>query len=472
MNKTIPVLALCSTAALNLISCSKTAPVPNVVFILADDLGYGDLGFLGQKHFDTPNIDRLASQGMVFTQHYSGSSVSAPSRSVLLTGLHTGHAPIRGNKEMPGEGQEPMPSSAYTLFDLFKDKGYSTGVFGKWGLGYPGSDGAPSAHGVDDFYGYNCQRYSHSYYPDHLWDNDEKVVLKGNIDRQENDYAPALIHEQAIDFIREHKDAPFFMMYTSVLPHAELKAPKEDIDRFADRFAPETPFNGVDDGPYYRKGNYESQPRPHAAFAAMVTLLDRQVGEIVAELEALGIADNTMIVFTSDNGAHQEGGADPDFFDSNSCWRGYKRDLYEGGIRVPLIVRWDGKVREGSVSGHISAFWDFLPTLAEAIGADVPEGTDGVSFLPELSGQGEQQEHDYLYWEFHELGGRQAVRCGDWKAVVNNISAGRNVELYNLKDDPSETADLSERFPEKTAYMDSLMRVSHTPSESFPFPGD
>ncbi len=471
MNRNLTFLTLCGTAALGAASCSEHEDRPNVVFILADDLGYGDLSLLGQSRFETPCIDRLASQGMVFMQHYSGSPVSAPSRSSLLTGLHTGHAPIRGNKEMQGEGQEPMPSSAYTLFDLFRSQGYATGVFGKWGLGYPGSDGSPSAHGVDDFYGYNCQRYSHSYYPDHLWDNGRKVVLEGNMDRQENDYAPALIHEEALDFIRNHKDDPFFMMYTSVLPHAELKAPKEDMDMFAGRFEPEIPFEGDDDGPYFRSGAYGSQEKPHAAFAAMVTLLDRQVGEIVAELERLGIADNTMIVFTSDNGPHQEGGADPDFFDSNSCWRGYKRDLYEGGIRVPFIVRWDGKVKEGSVSDHVSAFWDFMPTMADMLGVRLPEATDGISFVPELTG-GCQQEHDCLYWEFHEMGGRQAVRCGDWKAVVNNVASGRKVELYNLADDPSETEDLSGRFPERTAYMDSLMRASHVPSVSFPFPDD
>ena len=472
MEKKLLRLLSSGVAALPLVGCAEQENRPNVLFILADDLGYGDLSCLGQSHFETPNIDRLASEGVLFTQHYSGSPVSAPSRSVLLTGLHSGHTQIRGNKEMPGEGQQPLPSETYTLFDLFKGEGYATGLFGKWGLGYPGSDGTPAKHGVDDFYGYNCQRYSHSYYPDHLWDNDTKVVLEGNKDRKDGEYAPHLIHDQALEFLRANKKKPFFMVYASVLPHAELKAPKEDMDRFGDTFEPEIPFKGVDDGPYYRKGNYESQSRPHTAFAAMVTILDRQVGELMAELEKLGVADNTIVVFTSDNGPHQEGGADPDFFDSNACWCGYKRDLYEGGIRVPFIVKWPGVTAEGERSEHLSAFWDFMPTMADVLDVELPVETDGISYLPELQGLDGQPEHDYLYWEFHEAGGRQAVRKGDWKAVVNNIKSGRKVELYNLSEDPSETNDLSESYPEKTAYMDSLMKVSHTPSESFPFPGD
>lgn len=472
MNRVLPFFALCGAAALGMTSCQERDGQPNVVFILADDLGYGDLSFLGQKQFETPNIDRLASQGMVFTQHYAGSPVSAPSRSSLLTGLHTGHAPIRGNKEMPGEGQQPMPSSTYTLFDLFKSNGYATGVFGKWGLGYPGSDGCPSAHGVDDFYGYNCQRYSHSYYPDHLWDNDVKVVLEGNKDRQENEYAPHLIHEQALDFIREHRREPFFMMYTSVLPHAELKAPAEEMAKFGDKFEPETPFKGEDDSPYFRKGAYASQDKPHAAFAAMVTLLDRQVGELVEELEKYGIADNTIIVFTSDNGPHQEGGADPDFFDSNSCWTGYKRDLYEGGIRVPLIIRWDGVVSEGTTCDLVSAFWDFMPTMAEMTGTQIPVNVDGISYLPTLTGREGQKYHDHLYWEFHEAGGRQAVRSGNWKAVAYNLSAGRRMELYNVVNDPSETNDVADKNPALVSYMESLMDSARTPSAEFPFPLD
>lgn len=459
-------------AVLPLTSCSRQEIRPNVIFILADDLGYGDLGCLGQTRFQTPNIDRLASEGVLFTQHYSGSPVSAPSRSVLLTGLHSGHTPIRGNREMPGEGQQPLASSEYTLFDLFKGEGYTTGVFGKWGLGYPGSDGTPSRHGVDDFYGYNCQRYSHSYYPDHLWDNDRKLILSGNLDRKEGDYAPALIHDQALSFIRDHKDRPFFMIYSSVLPHAELKAPEDDMALFGDAFQPEVPFKGDDGGPYFRKGSYGSQERPHTAFAAMVTLLDRQVGEIAELIDSLGLAENTMIVFTSDNGPHQEGGADPDFFDSNSCWRGYKRDLYEGGIRVPFIVRWQGTAPAGVTSDHISAFWDFMPTMADMLDVDLPSATDGISYLPSVTGEGEQKIHDFLYWEFHEAGGRQAVRCGDWKAVVNNLSSGRHIELFDIAADSSETRDLAAEYPEIVMSMDSLMRVSHVPSEVFPFPGD
>lgn len=458
---------------LALTACSDNHNKPNVVIILADDLGYGDLSCMGQRHFSTPNIDSLASEGVVFSQHYAGAPVSAPSRSVLLTGLHSGHTPIRGNREMPGEGQQPLAGDTFTLFDLFKDAGYATGAYGKWGLGYPGSDGTPAQHGVDEFYGYNCQRYAHSYYPDHLWHNDEKIVLEGNTQARTNDYAPELIHKQALDFIERNSDQPFVMYYASVLPHAELVVPEAELSKFEGQFADERPYVGLDSGPFFRKGGYASQEHPRAAFAAMVTMLDRHVGEIMQKLEEEGIADNTILIFTSDNGAHFEGGADPYFFNSSAGMRGFKRDLFEGGIRVPMIIRWpSGNAQGGRRTDHVCAFWDIMPTLAQVLDVELPVSVDGISFLPELKGQEGQGQHEYLYWEFHENGGRQAVRMGDWKGIAYGLDQGRRVRLYNLKQDPTESVDLASDYPEMASKMDSLMRTSHVPSPDFPFPGD
>ena len=450
---------------------AKKVDKPNVIFILADDLGYADLSCLGQTKFSTPNIDRLASQGMMFTQHYSGSSVSAPSRSCLITGQHTGHTVIRGNKELPVEGQHPMPSDTYTVFQMLKENGYKTSVFGKWGLGAPDTEGAPQNQNVDVFFGYNCQRQAHNYYPYHLWHNGEKIMLDGNEDKNETDYAPDLIHKEALDFIKENKDTTFFMWYTSVLPHAELKVPEKELMAFVGKpqYEDEKPYAGCDEGVYYKNGGYGSQQYTHAAFAAMVSVLDKQVGEICATLDSLGIAENTIVVFTSDNGPHLEGGADPDFFNSNGDFRGYKRDLYEGGIRVPMIVRWDGVVEENTKSDHISAFWDFLPTMADIIGAERPKNIDGISFLPELTKSGVQEKHDYLYWEFHEENGRQAIRQGDWKAVKYDVHNDGKIELYNLKDDVAEEVDVAGAYPDKVAEMDSLMKVSRVDSELFQF---
>ena len=468
-----PVVAL---TTMSLMSCASKPMTlsdnnPNVVFILADDLGYADLSCMGQTKFSTPNIDRLTSQGMLFTQHYSGSSVSAPSRSCLITGQHTGHTVIRGNKELPVEGQHPLPSDTYTIFQMLKDNGYKTSVFGKWGLGAPDTDGAPQNQNVDEFFGYNCQRQAHNYYPYHLWRNDEKIMLDGNNDKSENDYAPYIIHQEAINFIKENKDTTFFMWYTSVLPHAELKAPENELKSFVGKseMEQEVSYEGCDEGEYYKNGGYGSQQYAHATFATMVSILDKQVGDICATLDSLGIADNTIIVFTSDNGPHQEGGADPDFFNSNGALRGYKRDLYEGGIRVPMIIKWKDKIAENTRSNHISAFWDFLPTIADIIDAELPESIDGISFLPELMGNGKQKKHDYLYWEFHENNGRQAIRQGDWKAVKYDVHNDGKIELYNLKDDVSEEVDVAEMYPEKVAELDSLMKVSRVDSDIFRF---
>src|SRR5687767_206596 len=316
---------------------------PNIIFILADDLGYGDLSCYGQKRFTTPHIDRLATEGMKFTNHYAGAPVCAPSRSALMTGLHTGHTFIRGNKEVMPEGQWPLPGDARTMLKMFKSAGYTTGVFGKWGLGSPGSEGAPERQGVDNFFGYNCQRLAHNYYPAHLWDNDRKIALAGNHSAAKEDYAPLLIHEKAMAFLETNKDKPFFLFYPMVIPHAELAAPEEYMSRFWGKFAPEKKVDGADAGEQnYQTGGYGSQDEPHAAYAAMISLMDEQVGDVVKKVAALGLDENTLIIFTSDNGPHIEGGADPEYFDSNGILRGFKRDLYEGGIRVPMIARWSG----------------------------------------------------------------------------------------------------------------------------------
>ena len=460
-------------AALPVVSCApqKTVEKPNIIFVLADDLGYGDLSCYGQEKFSTPNIDRMAEQGKLFTQHYAGCSVSAPSRSVVITGQDTGHTPIRGNKECSTEGQHPIPAETSQIFRFLKENGYATGCFGKWGLGAPATEGAPEVQGVDEFFGYNCQRMAHNYYPEHLWHNGERIVLEGNQGHGEGEYAPYLIHEKALDFIEDNKDEPFFIWYTTTIPHAELRLPEAEIAPFRgqDQLQPETPYIGVDDGPNYKIGGYGSQETPHAAFAAMITLLDKQVGEIMEKLEETGIADNTILIFASDNGPHDEGGADPEFFNSNGPWRGIKRDLYEGGIRVPFIVRWPGHVEPGTKTDHISAFWDIFPTVADILGKEVGSEVQGISFLPTLTGEGIQLEHEYLYWEFHENGGRMAIRKGDWKAIIYQVAEKGSIQLYNLAEDPGETTDVAAEHPEMVEEFRTLFHQARVPSEIFNF---
>jgi arylsulfatase A len=454
----------------SIINTKKITSKPNIVYILADDLGYGDLSSFGQKRFKTPNIDQLAKEGMIFTQHYAGSSVCAPSRASLLTGFHTGHTFIRGNKEVRPEGQFPIPDETYTIAELLKEEGYATGAFGKWGLGFPRSEGDPINQGFDTFYGYNCQRLGHHYYPYHLWENDKKVILEGNSGKKKEQYAPNLIHQKALSFIDENKNKPFFLYYPSVIPHAELAAPKEYLEKFIGKFKPEKAFKGTDDGELYRDGNYESQPYSHAAFVAMITLLDDQVGEIVQKIKDLGLEKNTIFIFTSDNGPHKEGGADPNYFNSNGNLKGFKRDLFEGGIRVPMIVKWQGKIAEGTTTNHISAFWDVFPTFSELVNKDIKNEVDGISFLPTLLGKTTQQkQHDYLYWEFHELGGRQAIRKGDWKLVKYNVKKGGDFYLFKLKSDPSETKNLADEFPEKRIEMTKILENARIKSEYFNF---
>ena len=465
---------------LSLISCNnqtkqknENPTQPNIVYILADDLGYGDLSSYGQTHFKTPNIDKLAENGMKFTQHYSGSTVCAPSRSSLMTGKHTGHTFIRGNKEWKPEGQFPLEANTYTLAEMLKEAGYVTGGFGKWGLGFPGSEGDPNNQGFDEFFGYNCQRIGHHYYPYHMWHNQERVMLEGNAGERTGQYGPEVIQEYALNFLEENKDTSFFMYYPSIIPHAELFAPEKYMQKYRGKFEPEKIYEGVDAGEEgFRNGAYGSQPEPHAAFAAMVDYLDMQVGEIVAKLKELGVYENTLIIFTSDNGPHMEGGADPDYFDSNGPLRGYKRDLYEGGIRVPMIAVWNGKIAAGSETDHTSAFWDIFPTIAEISGASVPEDIDGISFLPTLIRNDEaQKEHDYMYWEFHERGGRQAVRKGNWKLVKYNVldPEKTTTELYNLETDLGEENNVTAQHPEIVEELSKIMKNARTESEIFSF---
>jgi len=445
---------------------------PNIIYILADDLGYGDVGFNGQAKFDTPNIDRLAASGMVFKEHYAGSTVCAPSRSALLTGMHTGHTVIRGNKEIMPEGQYPMPAATYTLAEMLKKGGYKTSVFGKWGLGFPTSSGDPNNQGFDEFFGYNCQRIAHNYFPYHLWQNQEKIMLAGNEGKGQAVYAPDLIHEKALDFISANQNTPFFMFYASPLPHAELLLPERYINPYRQKFLPESKYQGIDDGPLFKVSGYGSQPYPHAAFAAMVHHLDTQVGELLDKLEELGMVENTVVIFTSDNGPHQEGGADPDYFNSNANFKGYKRDLYEGGIHVPMIVRWPAKIKAGTTTDLISAFWDIFPTFADIAQVEIPNDLDGISFFPTLVGQqAQQQKHDYLYWEFHEKGGRQAVRQGKWKAVKYNVleQPDAPLELYDLSQDEKEQKNVAASYPEVVATMESILKKARTPSDIFTF---
>lgn len=443
-------------------SPAKEKPV-NVIYILADDLGYGDISCYGQQKIHTPYLEQMANEGMLFTQHYAGCTVSAPSRCALMTGLHTGHSQIRGNKEIKPEGQQPMESGTYTLGRLMQSAGYTTGLFGKWGLGYPGSESVPLRMGFDTFYGYNCQREAHSYYPDHLWHNDQRVDFPENDHFGRKTYSQDIIHQQAKEFIRANKEKPFFAMLTYTLPHAELNLPHDSIyQQYAEAFE-EVPFNSE-----IGRGYYPSE-KPYASFAAMVSRLDMYVGEIMNELKTLGMDKNTLVIFTSDNGPHREGGANPDYFRSYGPLKGVKRDLYEGGIRVPMIAWCPGQIPADVKTDHISAFWDVMPTLAELTGTRLPEPTDGLSFLPTLLAREGQAQHTYLYWEFHEMNGRQALRSGNWKLIRQPIVGETIFELYDLSTDIHEDHNLAEEQPERVKQLATLMDGARTESTLFHF---
>ncbi len=431
---------------------SKRIENPNIVYILADDLGYGDLGCYGQKHFETPNIDRIAAEGMRFTQHYSGSTVCAPSRCALMTGLHTGHTAVRDN-EGP-YGAMPLGPSDVTVAEVLEQAGYSTAVIGKWDMAGPDAEGIPNHHGFDYSFGFLHSSHAHNHYPDYLWRNGQKVVLEGNRNGQGDQYSHDLFTEEALEYIERERDRPFFLYLAYTLPHAELTVPEDSQNSYLGKF-PEKPFEQKQQ---WSPGVYNTQETPKAAFAGMISRLDRDVGRLLAKLEGLGLDRDTLVIFTSDNGPHREGGADPYFFNGSGPLRGIKRDLYEGGIRIPLIARWPGRIEADTTSNHVSAFWDILPTCAELAGTDAPREIDGLSMVPSLIGrEGMQKRHAFLYWEFKE---KQAVRMGDWKGVRPEGEGGA-LELYDLGNDVGEQQDLSGHHPKITARIKEILELSH-----------
>lgn len=468
MKRNISLYSIClfaaGSSAISLSAKEKT----NVVFILADDLGYSDLSCYGQEKFQTPNIDELAQRGIRFTQCYSGTTVSAPSRCSLVTGMHTGNTCIRGNSSVNPDYEVALPTGTNTIFKIFKEAGYKTGAFGKWGLGEVGSTGDPNKQFVDTFFGYNSQLLAHNYYPDHMWDNDKRIDYPENANGAYGTYSQDEIHKHALKFIDDNKEEPFFLFIPYVLPHAELLVPEDSIIQKFRGMYPEQPHHGTDSGPMFRKGGYCSQVYPHATFAAMVYRYDVYVGQIVAKLKELGLYDNTLIIFTSDNGPHREGGADPEFFNSNGIYRGIKRDLYEGGIRVPMIAAWPGQIEEGTISHQPCAFWDMMPTFAEVIHTKKAPECDGISILPTLKGEKGQKQHDYFYFEFHEMNGRQAIIRGNWKLILLDIQKSPKYELYNIAADPSEVHNMIDRNPEKFAELKTLMEQVHTKDTNWP----
>lgn len=464
---------------------ANTNQLPNIVYILCDDAGWGDFSCYGQKKFSTPHIDALAKGGMKFTDHYAGSSVCSPSRSALFTGQHTGHTPIRGNKEVHPEGQIPLPKDTFNMAKMLKTKGYKTAMFGKWGLGYPGSDGAPNQQGFDEFFGYNCQRLAHTYYPMYLRHNGKKVMLDRNSKDAKQEYAHTIIHNKALEFISKNKEKPFFLYLPYTIPHAEMLVPNDTLfERYKAMYSEEQAYidprnNDIEIAQEKRfiDGVYGNQQYPRAAFATMMTYLDRSVGEVMSKLKEEGLEENTIVIFSSDNGPHTEGGADPYFFNSFGPYRGVKRDLYEGGIRVPMIVKWKGNIKEGTVSDHPSAFWDVLPTVADITVAKIPiqHKVDGISFLPTLKGRVEEQKkHEYLYWEFHRAGGRLATRIGKWKGVQYNLNNPKksSIEIYDLSVDPKEKNDLSSQHPEIVKKVRHIFSTARIKSQQFKMDGE
>ncbi|MEC7565696.1 MAG: arylsulfatase [Planctomycetota bacterium] len=472
-------------------NCCAAEKLPNIIFIMADDLGYNELGSYGQQRIRTPHLDRLAKQGMRFTRNYAGNAVCAPSRCVLLTGRHPGHAWVRNNGEVKPEGQRPIPDGEITIAEMLGTSGYASGAFGKWGLGFPGSEGDPVHQGFDRFFGYNCQRHAHSYYPSYLWSNRERIALdndppvpghagfKADDDRTDpqsyeqfkgQDYAPDRINEQALKFVRDHQDRPFFLYYPTVIPHVALHVPDEELKPYLDL--------NWKDPPFTKENNYGYTPHftPRAAYAAMITRMDRYIGKLLNLVEELGLEDNTIVVFTSDNGTtHLKQEVDYDFFNSVGKLRGLKGSLYEGGIRVPLIVKWPGKIEAGSSSSLVTGLEDWLPTLAELIGKKntVPKGLDGMSIAPTLLGKS-QSERAFLYREFSGYGGQQAVWMGPWKGVRQNMlrknATPLKIQLYNLDSDPNEKTDLASRHPDVVEQLRSIMTAEHTPSKIYPIP--
>jgi arylsulfatase A-like enzyme len=485
-------LALAASLALVFRPSADAAPArpPNIIFIVADDLGYGDIGAFGQKFIRTPNLDRLAAEGMRLTQHYSGNAVCAPSRCVLMTGWHPGHAFIRDNREMKPEGQYPIPADTVTLPKLLRAQGYVTGGFGKWGLGGPGTAGEPLQQGFDRWFGYNCQAVAHNFYPTHLWDNErhfelgnakfsahQKLPPAASLNDPESyapyvgkEYSADLIAAQARAFVRANQDRPFFCYIPTTVPHLALQVPEDSLAEYRGRF---------DDQPYDGSRGYLPHQYPRAAYAAMVTRMDREIGRLMDLVKELGLDGNTLFIFSSDNGPlyNRLGGTDCEFFNSHGGLRGRKGSLYEGGFRVPTLVRWAGRIKGGTTSDYVRGFEDWIPTLLELIGAKAatPAGLDGVSLAPILLGR-KQDPRPFLYREFPGYGGQQALRVGDWKAVRQNLrprppaTPTIKTELYHLAVDPTEQNDVAAQQPELVARMEKLLREQHTPSKEFPLP--
>lgn len=439
---------------------------PNIVLVVADDLGYGELGCYGQRWIKTPNIDSLAANGMRLTQFYAGSPVCAPSRCVLLTGKHTGHAFIRDNGEVQPEGQRPLAESELTISQQLHDHGYHCGAIGKWGLGMVGSVGDPNRRGFDLFFGYNCQRHAHNHYPKYLWKNDQRIPLAGN-DRTLNgaQHSQELFVEQAVDFIQRNQQGPFFLYLPFAIPHLSIQT----TDKFLAMYDGKIP-----EAPYEHHG-YLKHPTPRAGYAGMISQMDDGVGRIMAALDQMGLRENTLVIFTSDNGPTYQrlGGSDSDFFHSSGELRGRKGSVWEGGLRVPCIANWPSQIEGGTTSNHISAFCDIMPTLLDVAGISVPDNIDGISFLPELTGKA-QGDHQFLYWEFPSYGGQQAVRMGKWKAVRRDLQRENKTDLttslYDLSIDPGESNDVSAEHPEILHQLTEMMQREHVDSAEFPFP--
>ncbi len=454
---------------------------PNIIIIFADDLGYGELGSYGQKIIQTPHIDKLATQGMRFTDFYSSSALCAPARCQLLTGMHSGHSAVRANLEMANgpasftdemeKGQMPLPAEAHTIAEMLKPLGYTSACIGKWGLGMADTEGNPIQQGFDYFYGYLDQKQAHNYYPTHLWENENRVELNNKpftvhtkIVSEDvsdeafnsfigNDYSIDMMGKKAVQFIADQKSKPYFLYYALTLPHLALQVPPDELVLYKGKFK-ETPYLG--------DKNYCPVKYPRATYAAMITYLDKMVGEIVNQVEVLGQRENTIILFTSDNGpVFAIGGADPDFFDSNGLLRDFKGSMYDGGIRIPFIASWPGYIKPGSVSKHVAAHYDIKATVAELLQVPIPK-TDGISFLPELLGK-KQSRHEYLYFELYEYSGQQAVRLGKWKAVKRNMIKDKDAkwELYNLKIDLSEKSNLAGKYPGVIRRVEKIAKQSH-----------
>jgi len=454
-------------------------PKPNIIYIYADDLGYGELGSYGQTKIKTPNLDKMAAEGMRFTQHYSSAPVCAPSRCMLMTGKHGGHSYIRGNYEMGGfadsteGGQMPLHEGAYTVAKMLKERGYSTALVGKWGMGVTGTTGSPLLHGFDYYYGYLDQKQAHNFYPTHLWENDQwdslnnhfisvHTPIKDTLHATDadfayykgNDYAPAKMTEKAAAFIKKNQEKPFFLYLPYTLPHLSLQAPDEYVNRYRGLF---------DEKPYYGQKGYAATRYPRSTYAAMISFLDDQVGIIMKLVKEAGLDNNTIIMFSSDNGATFSAGVDTEFFNSVGGLRGLKMDVYEGGVRVPFIARWPGKIAAHSVSDLPAVQYDLFPTLAELTGKEVA-GLDGVSFLPTLMGKSSKQKlHEFMYFEYPENGGQVAVRMGKWKGVRHNVRKNpvSPWELFNIDSDRNETTDVSAQYPEIVQAMKVIAKREH-----------